>query len=107
MLWHRLDVPRTRGVIAELLANVLDALSQRRVGHEHAVPYLFKDLLLLDQLTAAAHKQQEHIEVFRVEGDGLAVAREVPVAGVEMEVVEAITASRRADLTHRLNLLTT
>src|SRR5438093_9264097 len=62
VLRNRLDVARVGSVIAELLADVLDALSQSRIGYEDAVPNLVKDALLFHELPALPDQQEEDVK---------------------------------------------
>src|SRR4029078_5538836 len=61
---NRLYVARVRRIIAQLAANVLDALSQCRISDEDAIPYLIEDVLLLNKLASPADQHQQHIKVF-------------------------------------------
>ena len=48
VLGNSLDIARAQGIVTELFANVLNALSQRGVGDEYAVPHFVEQSLFLD-----------------------------------------------------------
>jgi len=107
VFWNGFDVSWARSIVAQLFANVFDALCKSGISDKHAVPNLVEDAILLHQLAALTHKQQQHVEVFRVQGYRTSFAQEQPVACIQVKVIESIIANRCSEVTHHLNLLTT
>src|SRR5438093_4509435 len=101
MLGHRLDVARIGSIVADLLADILDALCECGVGNKCAVPHLIKEALFFHELTAPADQQEKHIEVFRVERHKLPAAPKLSVAGIDVYIAEAVPLDLRTGLLHR------
>ncbi|HET9229742.1 MAG TPA: hypothetical protein VFO00_00550 [Vitreimonas sp.] len=88
MLRRCLDKAWARRVIAELLAQRLDALGQRLVRHRHAAPHLLQEAVLRHQLALLAHQQDQRIEIARVNIHPRAIAFEPPILGIERKTIE-------------------
>jgi hypothetical protein len=94
MLGHGFDEPRSRGVVAKRSAQRLDALRQRFVGDWNPRPYLIEKAVLGDQRPGLANQQRQRVQIARAELDGLPVAPEAAIGGVQAELIEPIAGVR-------------
>jgi hypothetical protein len=53
---HRLNVAWIRRIVAELLANFLDALGEGAIAHDDVAPYLLEELLFPDKRAALSYQ---------------------------------------------------
>jgi hypothetical protein len=85
---YGLDEPRIGGLVAQGLAQLLDALGQRAVSDNDILPDLRKEPVLGDQLGTFANQEAQCVEVPRVQIHALSIAPELTVGGVEFEGVK-------------------
>ena len=89
-LWHGLDVAGGSRAFTERFAN--DGDSEREIGlfDKSVRPELLHQELLLDQLPAVAHEDQQHREGFRRQRNQQPVSLQAALFRLEPEVAEQV-----------------
>ena len=88
---QRADQALLASVVAQRPPGRLDPAGHRRVGHGPSVPDLLDDLLLGDHALGILDEKQQQGKDLRLHRDGLAVASQFALHGLEFERFEDVS----------------